>query len=954
MADSQSLLGQTVSHYRILEKLGGGGMGVVYKAEDTKLHRFVALKFLPDGFAPDSQALSRFDREARAASALNHPNICTLYEISEHNGQPFIAMEYLDGMTLKHLVRGKPLPLTEVLELGIEIADALDAAHNQHIIHRDVKPPNIFVTKRGHAKVLDFGLAKFAYVGESGDLSKVSTATDDTQMTTPGIAVGTLAYMSPEQARGEQLDTRTDLFSFGAVLYEMTTGRMAFSGNTAAIVHDAILNRTPTPIVQTNPDLPPEVEHIILKALEKDRRLRYQSAAEIRTDLQRLKRDSGRRDISGAEAGLEPVKKFTQFRWAAVTGATIVVVGVAMGGWSFFSPKAHALSDKDTIILGDFANKTGDSVFDDTLRQGLAAQLEQSPFLSLVSEQRVEQTLQLMGRPPDTKLSPDIAREVCQRAGSKAYLSGSMSSIGSQYVIGTNAVNCQTGDYLAQEQVTSDSKEHVLKALGEASTKLRERLGESLKTIQKLDTPIEQATTPSLEALQAYGLGRKTMNGKGDYADAVPLFQRAIRLDPKFAMAYASLGTSYHNLGESELASENTKQAYELRDRVSERERFYIESHYHQFVTGDLERARQIYELWAQTYPREDIPRNNLGQIYLSLGQYDKAFAESLETLRLAPDDSLSNSNLVQGYLRLNRIDEARSTAQKTLPKNLDSLDLHVFRYEIAFLDGNLDGMAKEVAWAAGKPKKENIMLYLQADTAAYSGQFARAYQLSREAELAAWRAGAIEVAAACHAGSSLRAALYGNVQSARQLTAEAMALSNGRDVQYAAALAVGVAGDSEQSMRLGNDLSQRFPDDTVVQFNYLPTLRAQIYLNRRDHANALAALQVAAPYELGVGGSNNFSIGLYPVYLRGEAYLAAHQGVQAAAEFQKILDWRGVVVNAPIGALAHLGFARAYAQSGDTAKAKRAYQDFLTLWKDADPDVPILKQAKAEYAKLQ
>ncbi len=950
------MIGQTISHYRVLEKLGAGGMGVVYKAQDTRLDRAVALKFLPEKTAHDPQVLERFRREAQAASALNHPGICTIYDIGEQERQPFIAMEFIDGETLRQHIRGEPLALEEILDLGIQIADALDAAHAQGIVHRDIKPANVFVTKRGQAKVLDFGLAKLLPKGiVPGEDTDSSAAVSREPLSVVGIISGTPAYMSPEQVRGDDLDTRTDVFSLGLLLHEMATGQQAFGGNTGGVIIEAILTKPPIPVRDVNPALPQGLQEIISKALEKDRSLRYQSAAEILTDLRRLKREveSGQSTITGTPAIIPPRVRRLNWKLLAATAAA-VSIGLAVGWWFYNTRRAHALNELDTIVLADFINKTGEPVFDDTLRQGLAAQLEQSPFLSLVSEQRVEQTLQLMGRPPDTKLSPDIAREVCQRAGSKAYLSGSISSIGSQYVIGTSAVNCRTGDSLAQEQVTADSKEHVLKALGEASTKLRERLGESLKTIQKLDTPIEQASTPSLEALQAYSLGRRTMSVKGDYAEAVPLFQRAIHLDPKFAMAYAALGTSYHNLGEKGHSADITKQAYELREHVSEWEKFYIESHYYDFVTGELEKARQVYELWQQTYPREDVPPNNLGQIYLSLGQYDKAFAESREAWRLAPDDGLSNSNLVQSYIHLNRIDEARSTAAKVLPKNLDSLDLHVFLYEIAFLDGNLDGMAKAVAWAAGKPKKENILLYFQADTAAYFGRLSKARDLSRQAVASSERADAKEMAAACEAGAALREALFGNASEAKQLAAAAVALSNGRDVQYAAALAFAIAGDSEQTVKLGNDLAQRFPADTIVQFNYLPTLRAQFALNHGDGAKALAALQAAAPYELGIGGNSNFSTNLCPVYVRGQTYLLTRQADQAAGEFQEVLDLRGVVVNAPIGALAHLGLARSYVLSGDTVKARAAYDDFFTLWKDADHDIPILQRAKAEYAKLR
>lgn len=947
------MIDQTISHFRIVEKLGAGGMGVVYKAVDTRLERPVALKFLPDNIVQDPQALERFRREALAASALNHAGICTIYDIGQAEHRPFIAMEFIDGETLRQHIHGQPLALEEILNLGIQIADALDLAHSSGIIHRDIKPSNVFVTKRGQAKVLDFGLAKLV-VKDVLSLDPEDTSSKATQesISLVGVISGTPAYMSPEQVRGDNLDARADIFALGLLLYEMATGKQAFGGKTGGAIIEAILTRTPVAVQTVNPQIPPQLEEAINKCMEKDREKRYQSAAEVRADLQQLRRVSESGQVTVTRTVIVAGSPHIEWKHIVAGGATLLAV-LGIGGW-LYSRRAAALGQSDTIVLADFVNKTGDPIFDDTLRQGLAAQLQQSPFLSLVSDQKIQQTLKLMGKPLETKLSPAIAADLCMRAGSKAYLSGTISNIGSEYVIGVSAVNCQTGDSLAQEQVTASGKDNVLKALGGVSTTLREKLGESLKTVKKLDTPIEQATTPSLEALQAFSLGRKMMQGKGDYEGAMPLFQHAIQLDPNFAMAHAMLGTSYHNIGEKMLGAQHTKKAYELRGRASEWEKFYIESHYNDFVTGDLEKARQTYELWGQIYPREQVPPNNLGEIFTMEGQYDKALVEYQQALQYSMD-GVGYANIVMANIHLKRLAEAQRTAAEAQEKGFDSGNLQQYLYEIAFLKNDAAEMKEHVWWSMGKPGVENQMLSMEAGTAAYQGKLETARELSRKAETSANGAGEREMAAGCAAAAALWEALYGNVAKAKERVYGTLALSNGRDAQYVAALALALNGDEGGTRALLEDLEKRFPEDTIVRFNYVPTLRAQLaLLNPNGAAKAIEALAVASPYELGIPGSNTFWTNLYPVYVRGEAYLAAHQGAQAAAEFQKIVDWPGVAVNEPIAALAQLGQARAYVEAGDARKGREAYDRFFALWKDADSDIPMLRLAQWEYQKLE
>ena len=983
---------KSISRYRILEKLGSGGMGEVFLAEDTKLGRKVALKLLAEGLTQNRDRLSRFDQEAYAASALNHPNILTIYEMGDEGGRHFIATEFIDGATLRTQLSGAPMELTDVLGVAIQVAGALEEAHAAGIVHRDIKPENIMLRRNGHVKVLDFGLAKLTErpVSDETDTEAVTRALVQTDA---GMVLGTSQYMSPEQARGKPVDERTDIWSLGVVLYEMATGRAPFAGETKTDVIVAIAKSEPPAIARFAPNIPAEFEWIVLKALRKDVDERYQTIKELESDLKKLKQriefqselersmapEQYQATMSGmAETEINPsTPRFStqsvapQAVQTSVVSGTVqtrassaeyivnrikqhkavaaIIVGVAILAVIaiIYLPRRWAepkLTDKDTILIADFLNTTGDPLFDKTLKQALGAQLGQSPFLDIFSEDRVRDTLKYMGASQSTPVTRDVAKDICAREGIKAMLLGSISGVGSHYVVVLEAENSQTGDMIATEQFEVDGKEQVLKSLGSAASRLREKLGESLSDIKRFDVPIEKVTTSKLEALRQYSLGVE-QHSKADYKAAIPLYIRAVESDPNFAIAHARLANCYNNTGQFEASRTEFTKAYELVDRVSEREKFLIRSSYFGGVTGQWDKQLEELEAWRLTYPRDWEPLNLLASKYSLVGPFERAVTEGNRAIELNPKDARAYVNVGVAFLELNKFEEAKKVLSKAQALKPESINMHARLYQIAFVQGDAAAMKEQLDWANANGRVEDALIW-RARVAAFSGQLTTADGLNNRVIEMNRVGDAKEIIAQVTLMEAMRDSMLGSCSRVSQLTQQALALSREQANLVTAANALAACGQVVPAQALVDELTKRFPLDTLLNTNSIPIIRAQMELSRGNAAQAIQLLESARKYE----AFGEF----WPQYLRGQAYLKNKNGAQAAIEFQTILDHRGWYPLSPLYPLAQLGLARAEVLKGDNATARKAYQDFRDLWKNADTNLPALVAALAEYEKLK
>lgn len=980
LAEGHALLnGTEVSHYRILEKLGAGGMGEVYLAEDMKLGRKVAIKILSEEYTTNKDRLHRFEQEAAAASNLNHPNILTIHEVGSDDGRHFIATEYIDGVTLRRKAAEAPMEIREILDIAIQVASALEEAHSAGIVHRDIKPDNIMVRRNGYVKVLDFGLAKLTETVDRSPLDP-DAATRVMVHTDAGVVMGTSHYMSPEQARGRPVDARSDIWSLGVVIYEMVAGRTPFSGETSTDVVVAITQKEPPPLARFAPDVPAELDWIVNKALRKDRDERYQTIKELLTDLRRLKqrlefeqeleRSSSPalitkstvstvaaptiqdRAVKTAEKTVTHVSSaeyiatgIKRHKIAAVLITLIFVTAIA-GGYYLYAGRTQPLTERDTVLLTDFVNTTGEPVFDGTLKQALAVHLGQTPFLNLFPEERVRETLRFMGRSPEERITRDIGREICERQGIKAMLTGSIASIGSHYVITLEAINPRSGDPIARENAEAESKEKVLSALGTAASNLRKKLGESLSSIQKYDVNIEQATTSSLEALKAFAMGDEERR-KGRSRESLVFYKRAVELDQNFAMAHARIGVHYFNQQQIETSKEHIRKAYELRDRVSERERLYIAEKYYNYVTGELDKAVETLQTWAKLYPDDFVPHNNLSISYKILGRHDEALRESLEAVRLSPNSTAARINVISSFVSLNRFDEAEQAAREAAKINPDMLNVHATNYFLAYIRGDQAAMDREVEWSKGKPDEADFTA-LRAAYAMSQGKVKQAEELTNRSVAIFRNQNRNENASSVLLNFAGNMTILGKCQQAKDNAAAALTLFRG-DIGIAnAALIYAACNDANRAEALLEEARAAAPQNTVLATIITPMLQAELERRRGNVGEAIRLLESVRVYDLGqaTGLVNNFS--------RGELYLHMKRGHEATAEFLKVLETRGIDPYSPFHTLAHLGIARAAVVNGDTGAARKAYQDFLALWKDADPDLPVLVQARKEYEQLK
>jgi eukaryotic-like serine/threonine-protein kinase len=971
--------------YHILRPLGEGGMGTVYLAEQREpIRRTVALKVVKLGM-DTNEVLTRFNHERQALAMMDHPNIARIFDAgATAKGRPYFVMEYIEGVPITQYCDSKRMTIGDRLELFLAVCRAVQHAHQKGVIHRDLKPSNVLVMEQESApvpKVIDFGIAK----------ATDQWAVEKTLLTQFGQMVGTPEYASPEQAEvmtGE-VDERSDVYSLGVILYELLIGVVPFDPtklrqeglaemlrivreeeapplsrklSAMGVAADEIASHRQTDPTSLHRLVDGDLNWITLKALEKNRERRYASVTELISDLQRYVQH--RPVLASPPSSLYRARKFVRRHRPAVFGTTAGLVFIVLAGvtvWWFMrsgSVSKPRFADNDTIVLADFDNKTGDPVFDDTLRQGLAVELQQSPFFSLISDQQIQSTLALMGQPKDARLTPETARQICERTGSTAMLAGSVAALGSRYVVGLRAENCHTGSILDQEQAVSANREDVLNSLSQTAHKFRTRVGESLATVEKHSTPLAEATTSSLEALKAYSTGMKAELSAGNTA-AVPFFRRAIEIDPQFAMAYANLGLAYSSIGESVLSAESTTKAWQLRDRVSDREKFFIDFLYEREVTGNLEKAYQTLETWYQTYPRgeQPSPHDLLGGLSThGTGRFERAIEITREQIAADPTVVFGYHNLASSLFFLDRFPEAEKTLEQAAERKVEEPYLLVFRYTLAALKDDKEQMDRVVALAKGKHGAEHWVAHAEALALARSGRLQDSRRSSSRAVNLALQEGQREKAASYRAAQAVSEAVCGNGAEAKSNALAALELSRGRDVQYAAGLALALSRESSRSEALASDLEKRLPEDTFVKFTYAPVLHAVSALQRGKPVNSVEQLQIALPYELAANGLNfnHFYLGgLHSAYVRGVALMATHRYGEAVAEFQKILNHRGLVGLDPIGAVAHLQIGRAYALSGDKIKAKSAYEDFFTLWKEADPDVPILKSARAEYDEL-